>query len=328
MFARKIIAAAVLGTVMATGGAASAKELSFANFMPSNHPYVGSTFQPFADQVSKLTDGKVTVKLYNGGELGAGPVQQYNRVVDGVADLAVSLPGYTASQFPLTLLSELPGVLEEKTGTEDIYKNLGLFKHDYRRVHLVALWSSAENVLFTRDKAVRSPADLKGMKIRVPSRATGLMVEAWGGSPVSMPVTQIYNAMQTGVLDGAMIDGTGVNAFKLNEVSKYITMGMKTTISPFFIIINRDAYAGLTPDQQKAVDEAGKDAAMHGLESQLKVAEAGFRSFAAEPGKEVIHLTADQAAAFDKLSVPVTEEVVKKTGGDAQKIVDALKADQ
>ncbi|MFC2968499.1 TRAP transporter substrate-binding protein [Acidimangrovimonas pyrenivorans] len=328
MFARKITATAVLGAAVATAGIASAGELSFANFMPSNHPYVASTFQPFADEVAQLTDGKVTVKLYSGGELGAGPVQQYNRVVDGVADLAVSLPGYTASQFPLTLLSELPGVLKEKTGTEDIYRNLALFGRDYRRVHLVALWSNAENVLFTRDKAVHSPADLKGMKIRVPSRATGLLVEAWGGSPVSMPVTQIYNAMQTGVIDGAMIDGTGVNAFKLNEVSKYITTGMKTTISPFFIIMNRDAYDGLTPAEREAIDKAGHQAALNGLASQLKVAEAGFVSFAATPGKEVIRLTPDQAAAFDKLSAPVTEEVVRKAGGDAQKIVDALKAGQ
>ena len=63
------------------------------------HPYVGSTFQPFADEVAAKTNGAISVKLYNGGELGAGPVEQYGRVVDGVAELAISLPGYTASNF-------------------------------------------------------------------------------------------------------------------------------------------------------------------------------------------------------------------------------------
>ncbi|WP_250637308.1 hypothetical protein [Salipiger sp. CCB-MM3] len=62
---------------------------------------------------------------------------------------------------------------------------------------------------------MRSPADIKGLKIRVPSRNTGLLVEAWGATPVSMPVSEIYNAMQTGVIDGAMIDTTATRAFRL-----------------------------------------------------------------------------------------------------------------
>lgn len=104
-------------------------------------------FEPFAKAVTEGTGGEVTIGLYNGGELGAGPVEQNSRVVDGVAELAVSLPGYTASQFPLTLTTELPGVLEEATGTDTLWSNLDGFAKDYRRVKLVGLWSSAENIL-------------------------------------------------------------------------------------------------------------------------------------------------------------------------------------
>ncbi len=197
MFLRTAISALALSSVLATGG--WAEELKFANFMPAGHPYVGSTFQPFADEVAAKTNGAISVKLYNGGELGAGPVEQYGRVVDGVAELAISLPGYTASNFPYTLLAELPGMLDEATGTEELYAHLDLFAPEYKRAHLVALWSSAENILFTTKTPVHTPADLKGLKIRVPSRNTGLLVEAWGGSPVSMPVSEIYNALQTGV---------------------------------------------------------------------------------------------------------------------------------
>ncbi|MBD3805018.1 MAG: TRAP transporter substrate-binding protein [Thioclava sp.] len=327
MTIRTKMAALALGAVL-IAGSASAEEMKFANFMPAGHPYVSSTFQPFADEVAAKTNGDVTVKLYNGGELGAGPVEQYSRVVDGVAEFAVSLPGYTASQFPLTLLAELPGVLDEKTGTADLDKHLDLFGSEYRRAHLVALWSSAENLLFTRDKAVRMPEDLMGMKIRVPSRNTGLLVEAWGATPVSMPVSEIYNAMQTGVIDGAMIDGTGINAFKLGEVANYITMGMKTTNSPFFILMNRDAYASLSDADKAAIDAAGKDAAMHGQASQLAVAAKGIEGFKNTDGKEVITLTPDEAKAFDDLSAGIVSQVVEQTGGDAKQIVESLKADK
>lgn len=321
---RTISIAALVGAWLAAP--LQAQELKFANYMPAGHPYVSSTFQPFADEVAAKTAGAVTVKLFNGGELGAGPVDQYARVVDGVAELAVSLPGYTASNFPLTLLAELPGLLTEATGTEELNAHLDLFASEYERAHLVALWSNAENLLFTVSKPVRSPADVAGLKIRVPSRNAGLLVEAWGGSPVSMPVSEIYNALQTGVIDGAMIDGTGINAFKLGEVTNYVTKGMKTTISPFFIVMNRDAYEALSPEQQAAVDAAGREAAAHGLASQLAGAAKGLAGFAALPGKEVIQLDATQAAAFDALDGAVIAKAEAEAGGPAKAIVDALAA--
>ncbi|MEI4488753.1 TRAP transporter substrate-binding protein [Frigidibacter sp. MR17.14] len=284
MTARFLLSAAV-ATLIVWTAPSRAEELKFANFMAPTHPYVAGAFQPFADDVAKATEGALTVRLYNGGELGAGPAEQYSRVVDGVAELAISLPGYTASNFPLTLLTELPGMVDEATGTEEIWSHMDLLASEYRRVHLVSLWSSAENVLFTRDKQVTSPDDLKGMKIRVPSRNTGLLVEAWRGSPVSMPVSEIYNALQTGMIDGAMIDGTAVRAFKLGEVANHITKGMETTISPFFIVMNRDAYGDLPDAQKAAIDAAGRQASLNGQKVQVTVAADGIKAFAEMPGK-------------------------------------------
>lgn len=321
------LTAAALGLhALAAGPAAAEETLKFANFMPAGHPYVASTFQPFADAVKAGTDGKVTVTLYNGGELGAGPVEQYSRVVDGVAELAVSLPGYTASNFPLTLTAELPGLVDEKTGTAEIWDNIKLFQPEYRRVVLVALWSSAENVLYTRDKAVRSPADMKGLKIRVPSRNAGLLVEAWGGVPVSMPVSDIYNSIQTGVLDGAMIDGTATKAFKLGEVANYLTVGMKTTNSPFYIIMNRDAAKELSDDELKAVQAAGRAASDNGSAMQQRVAADGIESFGKMPGKTLIRLSADEAAAFDTLADALVAKLEAEMPAEQKAVVEALKA--
>lgn len=316
------IAAATLG-LWAAG--AVAEELSFANFMPPGHPYVQGAFQPFADMVAEKTGGAVTVRLYNGGELGPGPVEQYNRAVDGVADFAISLPGYTASTFPLTLTAELPGVITTETGTDDIWAHIDLFADEYRRVQLVALWSSAPNVLYTRDVAVRSPADVQGLNIRVPSRNAGLQVEAWGGNPVSMPVTEIYNAMQTGVIDGAMIDTTATRAFRLGEVANYLTLGFDATNSPFFIVANRDAFQSLSDEHQAAVLEAGRVASTLANQTQLRVAEEGVSAFE-DAGREVIRLSDEEAVAFNELSAPIVDEVVAELGGNAQAIVDALSA--
>ncbi|PTQ68328.1 TRAP transporter substrate-binding protein [Celeribacter persicus] len=319
---QKTLALTAALTVM--GVAAHAEDMKFANYMPPMHPYVAGAFQPFADMVSEGTHGEVTVTIYSGGELGPGPVEQYSRVVDGVAEFAISLPGYTASQFPLTLTAELPGVLNEATGTADLWENIDLLKSEYRRVQLVSLWSSAGNALYMRDVAVDSPDDLAGLKIRVPSRNAGEVIEAWGATPVSMPVSEIYNAMQTGVIDGAYIDTTATRAFRLGEVANYLTLGMETTNSPFFILMNRDVFEGLSDENQAAVLEAGKKASLMAQETQLKVAADGVEAFAAMEGKEVIHLTPEQAAPFNNLSHQVTLKVVEETGGMASALVDAL----
>lgn len=321
----KTVALAAFGFALAAAPV-SAEELKFANFMAPTHPYVAGAFQPFADQVAAATGNGVTVRLYNGGELGAGPVDQFARVVDGVAELAVGLPGYTAATFPLTLLSELPGVLSEADGTQTLWKHIDLLSSEYQRVKLISLWSSAQNVLYMRDKVVRTPADIAGLKIRVPSRNAGLIVEAWGGTPVSMPVSDIYNALQTGVIDGAMIDGTATMAFKLGEVANSLTVGMQTTISPFFIVMNREEFEGLSPENQAALEKVGQDVSLLGNQVQLREAAAGIQKFGAMEGKTLVSLTAEEAAAFDTLAAGVVGTVVAETGGNAQAVVDAFRA--
>lgn len=321
-------AALMLGSVAAMP--ASADEMKFANFMAPTHPYVTGCFQPFADQVGALTGDATTVKVYNGGELGAGPAEQYSRVVDGVAEFAISLPGYTASNFPLTLVTELPGVIDAETGTERILANLDKLSREYRRVALIGLWTNSPNALFMAKKPVRSLADLKGLKIRVPSRNAGLVIEAWGASPVSMPAPEIYNGLQTGVIDGAFIDGTTTYSFRLSEVTNYITLGMDSSISSFFMIMNRDSFADLDAAGQAAVMEAGKNASLRANRVQIEGAERGFAEFAAMPGKELIELSPEAAAEFNAASAKVVEKVIAEldgTGVDAAGFVAALQGE-
>ena len=178
--------------------------------------------------------------------------------------------------------------------------------------------------------AVRTLADLKGLKIRVPSRNAGLVVEAWGGSPVSMPAPEIYNAMQTGVIDGAMTDATTLGAFKLAEVTKYITTGMDTTISSFFLIMNRDSFEALSEDQRKVVQEAGREASMNGNKAWLGIAGKALAGFSSTEGKEVITLADDEAAKFNAASAAVLDKVVAEAeaqGIAAKAFVDALKSE-
>ena len=321
---------ALAAAMFAATSMASAAELKLADFQPPTHFVVKNVYDPFAAQISEKTGGAVTVKVYMGGELGPGPAEQYSRAVDGVTDIAFGLPGYTASNFPKTLLTELPGVISADTGTARMNANVDMLADEYKRVVLLGIWNNAPNIIFTANKPVRTLADLKGLKIRVPSRNAGLVVEAWGASPVSMPAPEIYNAMQTGVIDGAMTDATTLGAFKLAEVTKYITTGMDTTISSFFLIMNRDSFEALSEDQQKVVSEAGREAAMNGNKAWLGIADKALSGFAAAEGKEVVTLGDEEAAKFNAASAAVLDKVIAEAesqGIAAKAFVDALKSE-
>lgn len=305
----------------------SAVELKLANYMSPNHPFEENVFAVFADRVAEITDGAVTVRVYSGGELGAGPAEQYNRALDGAADIVYGLPGYTASLFPKTTLIELPGVISEDTGTAAILDNFDLIASEYQRVKLLGFWTNGENLLYMRDTPVRSLADLAGKKIRVPSRNAGLLIEAWGATPVSMPVTDIYNAMQTGVLDGAFVDGTATFAFKLSEVTNYITTGMDSAISGFFLLMNKDAFEELTDEQQAQILQAGLEISPIANAQQLSDVHQGLEEFSNTPGKELIVLTPEEAEPFNAAAEGVITAVIAEAEGQgiaAREFIDAL----
>jgi len=327
---KKTLTTALAAAIVMTAAVAAARDLRLADFQPPTHFIVDDVYKPFADAVSAGTNGDVSVSVFMGGELGQGPAEQYNRAVDGVADIVFGLPGYTASAFPKTLLAELPGVITPETGTERMLANIDMLSDEYRRVVLLGIWNNAPGILFMADKPVRSIEDLRGLKIRVPSRNSGLVVEAWGATPVSMPAPEIYNAMQTGVVDGAMIDATTLTAFRLGEVTNYITMGMETAISDFFLVMNRDSFNDLTEDQQEVVLTAGREASVRANAAWLALADTTLADFAATEGKEVIALDPAEAEKFNAASAPIVEQVIDQaeaSGIQARAYVEALRGE-
>ena len=90
---------------------ARSEELSFANFPPPFHTVNASVIEKMNVALNSAPGGALTVRGYHGGELGAGPVEQYVRVLQGVAAIAWDLPAYTSSQFEKTMIFQLPGTL-------------------------------------------------------------------------------------------------------------------------------------------------------------------------------------------------------------------------
>ena len=296
-FSKTVATAAVL---TAAGTSAHADELKLAHFASTNYHLHNSVFVPLAEAFGEATGGDVTMRVYPGGELGRGPAQQYNRVIDGIADLAYGLPGYTAAQFPLTLLAELPGVMPaDLNRTAEIWEDIEHLDREFRRVHLLGLWTAQEAVLLTADVPVRSIEDLEGLSIRVPSANTGLVVEAWGATAVSMPITDVYTSMETGTIDGVLVDASVLHSFRLGEVTSYVTRGMNSTNSMFMLVMNRDSWEDLSEEHQAMLtDLTGAEMSEVGRVTMDDAATEALEAWIAEGG-ELIELSAEAAAPFN-----------------------------
>lgn len=319
---------AVCGLLLAAAASAQAVELKLAHFTSPNHPMDRLVMRPWGKEVAKRSNGSLTVRVYPGGELGKGPAAQYKRAADGVADITFGLQGYTSSLFRRTLLVELPGIAPDAVAaTQMIWKAIGAIQGEYERTKVLALWVNDKAVIMTRNKAVRTLDDVKGMKIRTPSKLQGDIIKAMGATPVAMPVTRMYNALKTGVVDGLMVAPSVIRSFKIGEVAKYYTVGPFANTA-FFLVMNKQAYDGLSAEHRKIVDETSGEALSVKAAGIYKKAGAGSLAGEQKSGRgEVITLSDAEDKRFREALNGVRATTVKALsdkGIDAENILAAM----
>jgi len=310
-FAAGFSVAALIGTISA------ADELKFANFTPPFHTVNASVIEMMNDMLSEATNGEVTVRGYHGGELGAGPVEQYVRVVQGVADVAWGLPGYTSSQFETTMIVELPNAIAiEAPGYAALINAYDEHLADeFPGTVPVALWTSEPNVFIMRDHEIRTPADVAGLKLRVAGAAAAQVVEALGGTPVQMPINQVYNALETGLIDGVVTGSSTLNDFKLDEVANSYTFGANLGRLSFYAVMNEGVYNGLSAEAKEALDIMALSKSAE--DAWNATSDDGVAQARASGDNVFIDLTEEEAAAFAEVVSGVVNAYVADVGGEA-----------
>lgn len=312
-----MVAVALLGAI--PSGTTAARELRFANFAPPAHTITASVIEKLDAAVSAATGGRITVRGYHGGELGAGPAEQYVRAVQGAADIVWGLPGYTSAQFPKTMIVELPGVVPpDGRGYRALWAAFAdHLAAEFPGTKVLALWTSEPNVMIMREKVVRRPADLAGLKIRVAGATVAETVTALGGTPVQMPISQVYNALQTGLIDGVFTGASTLVDFRLDEVADVIVLGAPLGRLSFYTVMGLASYESLDAEGRAAIDAAaGEELSRSAEEAWLATAGAALDAARADPKNRVIELTAEEIAAFEQAVSGVTAGYAAKVGGE------------
>jgi TRAP-type C4-dicarboxylate transport system substrate-binding protein len=228
------------------------------------------------------------------GQLGAPP-ELYRQTAQGITDATFTLPGYTSNDFPMMALTELPGTADSaEDGTKKLWANFDKFlAREYKDTKVLMLWNSDTASLMSKTKPIRTMEDMKGMKIRTPSAAQSAQIEALGGIPIDMPVTQIYNNLDRGVIDATQIPLSAALDFKLIEVAKYFTIEAPLGRSPFLVAMNRSRYEKLPANLRKVIDDTtGLSLSLKGAATYDKKNRESLA--AAKKDREVIVLSAQE----------------------------------
>jgi len=336
-FARLALAGAGAAGVGAMGFpsllAAAEAELKMAFFASPRHPIWANMMGPWGKQVEAANVG-LKIKGFPGSQIGGRPPGAYKRILNGIADIEFHIAGYTSTVFPRTLVAEIP--LQWDSPTKATMALNRIFeKHlaaEYKRVKVLAMWTTDVPVIMT-NKVVRTPADLKGLKLRTPSRNQAEIIKGLGAIPVAMPMPSTYGALEKGVVDGAIVGISVVNSFKLHEVVKNFIVDLPFGYSPFFIGMNRRRYDGLTKAQRAVIDKnSGLEFSLKGAKSYEHERELGIATVNKKAGSSITKLTAaekaqwvskleqiskDWIARFEKKGLPYRELYKAYTGKTA-----------
>ena len=312
----KLLLTAVAAVGIAVSGAASAQELSLAYFMGPKHPMNKAVFTPFAEKLAELSGGAMTVKQFPGGALNSVPPKQYAILLDGVADVVFTLPGYTGDVFPMTNVITLPDVCSSSSNcTEALLRARSILEKEYN-AKLLAIWANAPPVLITKDKPVRTLEDLQGMKIRVTSKQDVPFVEALGASAVAQPVNVINQNLANGVIDAIAIGPSAIRSFKLHEPGNYITTWFPGSGSAFVLLMNQDVYDAMSEEEQGWVAAASEESLSLAGGTFYDKAAAGGLKLAAESGVEMIDLSDEEKARWNEKLAPTIEAAMASSAGD------------
>ncbi len=225
----------------------------------------------FAAEVEKRSKGALKFSIYPGSSL-MKTNAQFAAMRKGALDLSLVPLSYAGGEVPEVNIGLMPGLVtsyEQAYGWKnaEVGKELARILYDKGIVMVSWIWQGGG--MASRTKPVVDPDDAKGMKIRGGSREMDMMLKAAGAAVVTLPSNEIYAAMQTGAMEGALTSSTSLISFRLEEVSKALTTAR--TGSYWFMLeplmMSRAIFDKLPKDQQQLILAVGAELEAFALKS-------------------------------------------------------------
>lgn len=307
--------------MMAGGAWAQEHVFKLHHFLGAGAPAQTDMLEPWARAVEENSGGAVKIEIYPSMTLGGRPPELINQVRDGVVDLVWTVNGYTPGLFPRTEVMELPNVFINDPAAANLALLDMYADHlapEYQGVEPMFLHVHAGQGIHMVDKEVRSPADMAGLKLRIPTRTGAWVIEALGAQPVSMPVPDLPQALSKKVVDGALIPWEIIPALKIQDQTEYQIEGFdkaRLGTTTFQVSMNKARWDALPDDIKQAFrDASGRDWVAEVGRIWRDIDERGIK-VATDAGNTHVTLTEEETAAFATALEPVVQRWIDDVGG-------------
>ena len=279
----------------------------------------GQAAEYFKKQAEALTEGKVKVEVYPNSmlfkdkeELEAlqmGSVQMLAPVVGKLGPAGIK--EFEAFDLPY-LFSDLAAVHRVTKG--EIGKSL-LTKLDQRGMVGLGYWDAGFRVL-SSNKPIHTPDQIKGQKIRInSSKVNQAIISSVGAIPQTMPFSEVYQALQTGVVDGADGNLTNLYTQKQYEVQKHVTL-TEHTYSGYVILVNKDFWNKLPEDIRGKLQQAVQEASDLNEKAVVDDDKKALEAIKASGKTEVYTPTPEEKDLWVKAMTPVQDQLAERVGKD------------
>jgi len=324
-FTRRRLCTALASVTFAgiTMTSAFAQEFTFTihHFLSPKAPAQKALIEPWVKKVEAESGGRIKFEIFPSMSMGGKPPELYKQVRDGAADIVWTLPGYTPGVFPRLEVFELPGVHsnDAKATNLAIQDMMGDIGEDLKNIKPLLIHVHAGNALHTVSKDVKSFEDLKGLKLRSPSRTGAWMVESWGAEPVGMPVPALPQALSKKTIDGALIPFEVAIPLKVAELADYsveMNGGERFGTATFMFAMNQKSFDSLPDDLKKIIDDNSGAAIASAIGEAWNNIEPIGKKIATDKGKSVSQLSDAESAKVSAASATVIERWVGEVEGN------------
>jgi TRAP-type C4-dicarboxylate transport system substrate-binding protein len=320
---KTILAATFAAAVLTVPVAAEPIVLKLNSPAPPRSYLHGGVFEPWAKAVEKDSGGTLKIQLFYGGTLGNFNVN-YDRVVDGVADIGFILTAMAGGKLKQEDVAALP--FETKNSVEaavalwKVYEK-GVTAAEFDQVKPLGIWVFPSAALHTKEP-VKTLEDVKGKKLVASNLIAAKISTALGATPVTLGPQEAYQAISRGTADGSLMPFTGMAVFKINEVTKYHldeALGSDAAL----LFMNKKKYDSLPAQAKAAIDK----------NSYLPLSEKLGQTTTAEWQRtrnivkdRVTELTPTEEAKWKEALAPIAKEWAANTpNGD--KVLAAFRAE-
>ena len=323
--------AATIGASSLTGFAQAVVTLKFATFMAPQSNVWLTMHKVWMDKVEKESGGRIKFEGYPAMQLGGTAPQLFDQARDGVADITWTVPGLTAGRFPRMEVFELPFMMTNAEATSKAFWEYAqtAAADEFKDVQVLALHVHGPGVIHTVDKQIKTVGDLRGLKIRAPSRQVSKLLGFLGATPVGMPLPGIPEALSKGTINGCVIPWEVIPSIKVQELTKFHAefdpAGGAFYTTNFVMSMNKAKYNSLPPDLKKVIDDNSGMATSAWLGKTQQSNDPIGRKSASDRGNTITTLDVAEAQQFRRASrlaeVELSEDLNKR-GFNGYKLLD------